>query len=459
LTKNAFNNKMAYNRMGNKKHKKGECYMKRKTTVTLIFLSLFLLINPNVFFGTVEAATNVNGIITSDAIWTKENSPYSLTGPVGVSQGATLTIEPGTTVNLNNYYIIVNGSLVAKGIGTDKVQINGIEGSPPGIPLGSSLAISYTYGITINNYNQYSSGSTFENAIINSVRIALGSYGKINNCTINGFVSAGQSSIISNSLVTGLIFAGGNSQVLNNGINGGIQAEYGSPIISDNVISGSGRGNGIWFYLSDNIAISGNTINGCDQGIFAQGGNGVIDRNFISDNTNGITISYGAAVMVQKNTIEKNQIGLQVGSDSSPAVTYNNLDNSCNIYLSSSVNINAANNWWGTTNETIIGQTIHDSKNDFNLGTVTFVPFLTEANPQAMPETGMPTPTPTATSNPTPSQSASLSPNPTSTSNQSGEGIIAFLGLGLTVIVISLLSLITVLLVFIVIFLWKRRIK
>jgi hypothetical protein len=98
-----------------------------------------------------QTSQTVNGIITQDTTWTKANGPYSLTGPVGVSQGVTLTIEPGTTVNLNNYYIIVNGTLVAKGTSTDKIQINGVDGSPPGIPLGSSLAISFPYGIIINN--------------------------------------------------------------------------------------------------------------------------------------------------------------------------------------------------------------------------------------------------------------------------------------------------------------------
>jgi parallel beta-helix repeat protein len=423
-------------------------------TTLLIALVCGLVFVTSIHFGMAQTSTPANGLITSDTTWTKANSPYNLVGPVGVSQGVTLTIEPGTTVNLNNYYMVVNGTLIAKGTSTDKIQINGVDGSPPGIPLGSSLAISFTYGITINNYNQYGAGSTIENAIINSVRIALGSSGKINNCTIIGFVSAGQSSIISNNLVAGLIFAGGTSQVLNNNISGGIQAEYGSPTISNNVIFGGGRGDGIWLYLPDNIVISGNTITGCEEGIFAQGGNGVIERNFIADNTNGITISYGASVTIQENTIEKNHVGLYVSTVTSPIVTYNNLlYNSYNLYLSTSVNLNATNNFWGTTDTQAINQTIFDNKNDFNLGTVTFVPFLTTPN-TASPAITTPSPTPT------PNASASPSQNSTSTPNQSGSNNVVFLGLDWAEIaIIALLGIIAVLLVTTVMFLHKRSIK
>jgi parallel beta-helix repeat protein len=383
-----------------------------KLTSTILIITILIstiTLTSNIHGGNAQTSTAVNGIITQNTTWTKTNSPYTLTGPVGVSQGVTLTIEPGTTVNLNSYYMIVNGSLIAKGTSNDKIQINGVDGTSPGIPLGSSLAISFIYGISINGL-----GSTFENVIINSVRIALGSLGKINNSTINGFISAGESSIVSNNLVTGTIFAGGTSQVSNNKINGGIQAEYGSPIISNNVISNNGQANGIWFYLSENIAISGNTITGCDQGIFAQGGSGVIDRNFVAYNTNGIIISYGATVTIEKNTIEKNNVGLQVSTDISPTVVYNNLiDNPHQIYLSASANLNAANNFWGTTDLQAINQTIHDNKNDFNLGKVTFVPFLSTPSAEA-PQI------PTSSFTPTPNASHSPSQKPTATLLKSG---------------------------------------
>ena len=50
----------------------------------------------------VSASTEIAGILGSHTIWTKPNSPYSLTGNTLISNGATLTIEAGVTVNLNN---------------------------------------------------------------------------------------------------------------------------------------------------------------------------------------------------------------------------------------------------------------------------------------------------------------------------------------------------------------------
>ncbi len=51
----------------------------------------------------------------------------------------------------------------------------------------------------------------------------------------------------------------------------------------------------------------------------------------------------------------------------------------------------------------MINQSIYDFKNDFNVGTVYFVPFLTEPNPQAMPNPNAPLPTiPTDSPSPSP---------------------------------------------------------
>ena len=60
----------------------------------------------------------------------------------------------------------------------------------------------------------------------------------------------------------------------------------------------------------------------------------------------------------------------------------------------------AKNNWWGTTDQQAINQTIYDSNDDFNLGTINFVPFLNSPNPQA-PSLNMPIPTSNPSSSPT----------------------------------------------------------
>ena len=66
----------------------------------------------------------------------------------------------------------------------------------------------------------------------------------------------------------------------------------------------------------------------------------------------------------------------------------------------------------GTTDQQAINQTIYDFKDDFTVGTVNFVPFLTAQNSEAIPNpnASIPTSTPIST------QSPSQSPTTTSTS-------------------------------------------
>jgi hypothetical protein len=63
----------------------------------------------------------------------------------------------------------------------------------------------------------------------------------------------------------------------------------------------------------------------------------------------------------------------------------NNIYDNSNYNILSNVtcNVNATNNWWGTTDTQAINNTIYDFKNDPNWGNVSFVPFLGSRNTQA----------------------------------------------------------------------------
>jgi hypothetical protein len=112
--------------------------------------------------------------------------------------------------------------------------------------------------------------------------------------------------------------------------------------------------------------------------------------------------------------------------NNSPSVTIanNNIQNNNqnSIYLKETSNdIEATNNCWGTTDTQAINQTIHDFKNDFNLGKVNFVPFLTEPNPEATPDPNalpISTPTPVPSTSPTPTSSPAQTSTPTPTPSQ-----------------------------------------
>lgn len=130
------------------------------------------------------------------------------------------------------------------------------------------------------------------------------------------------------------------------------------------------------------------------MGIEISGGTPVVERNLVIGNTGdkfagegGIRIDWSTKPVIRNNTIVKNSVGLNLLESPLPIIQFNNIrdNNEYNIYLyaGEASNINATYNWWGTNNTSAINQTIRDFKNDFNLGTVNFVPFLNATNTQA----------------------------------------------------------------------------
>jgi hypothetical protein len=351
---------------------------------------------------TVQAATNVSGVISSDATWTKANSPYALTGSVAVNKEVTLTIEPGATVNLNNYYIQVNGTLLARGSSAEKIQFNG---------NGDRAEIYFTQHSPSWN-EQIGLGSIIENAVLTSIEIDI-SYTspKINSNSINGGIACHHSaSIISNNIIMSTeyvaIFVSRSSAMISSNtiqnIRIAIESLSDSSIISDNTIIGGETGI-VHDSISDRYVLSKNTVDGCDVGIEAHYFS-TIEQNTIINNGIGI-VNRGASI-IQNNTIVNNTVGIYSYKPST--IVYNNIQNnseySIRLDQGASGNLNATYNWWGTTDTASISQKIYDVDDDFNLGAVTFTPFLTNLNPEAPLVTSVPTTTPPPETTPTPSQ-------------------------------------------------------
>lgn len=384
------------------------------------FLIVLLVSGFGLFGNLVQASTDITGVISSDTAWTKANSPYSLTGNVLVPNGVTLTIEAGGTVNLNDYYIMVNGTLRAQGTETEHIQFNGGE-------------------ITFTQHSsdwdeQTGSGCIIENAQIEATYVEIGSVSvKISKCNVNAEISGSGNAIITNNTINGKVSG---KLVANNTITGEVNGNTVSNnvitgkvdggVISNNTIQGGEVSAGGWYesgpVVSNNVitgcsvgirctgysVISGNNISSCGVGIGlgvvqVLGGTLVahplIERNLITHNIRGVVIilssRFGEGTLVpiiQDNTIAYNDVGLYVyvGSyEAIPTIIDNNIhDNSeYNVQLDEDAkdDIDVAYNWWGTTDTQAINQTIYDYKNDFKLPKVNFVPFLTEPNTETAP--------------------------------------------------------------------------
>lgn len=579
--------------------------MKRTTGfgVFLILLLTGIVITLNE--ASVVSATGVIGILDHDTIWTQAGGPYTLTGPLAVNAGVTLTIQAGTVVNINSYYIQVNGTLTAIGTGTNKVQFSGGE---------------INFKPVSNGWNQQSdSGSQFQHATFQSTKLTSSVPLKVVHCESNAEISIGGNSLITDSAllkltvagtctiqrntmsgtaeitgntqstvsdntitavantpalkitggastitnnkltgggiitvppfrgetivyaieiyqgtaqiagnnIVGGVLAGSSTTISNNVVSSSIQISDGSPKISGNSFSGYGGVNvgysknspveapiilnntvsyisifagsvqiqantlrgtglnlGIGFnqeYQNGNSLVANNYVYNCCYGLacWSEGGNPTVSfqRNYVVDCEYGMTLT-GGQISILNNTIRNSVFGIYLGDKAAVSkIAYNNIENNSlrgNLYIENiTAPIDAANNWWGSTDEAAIGQTIHDYKFDFNLAKVTYVPFLTAMNTQAIPDqtatllVTQPTTNPTDAATPTeqpvsnPTATPSGQPNTTSqptqlpTSTVPSEGKIED-GLSLTGLVIAILVIAVAILAAAVAVLWRR---
>lgn len=86
----------------------------------------------NVNFTGKEGFTPVQGVIDTDTVWTTAESPYKLTGDIGIATGARLFIEPGVRVyGTERVYsepkILVRGELHVQGRPDAPVVLDGID--------------------------------------------------------------------------------------------------------------------------------------------------------------------------------------------------------------------------------------------------------------------------------------------------------------------------------------------
>lgn len=348
--------------------------MKKTVLATILTLlaplvSVMFLLQANSLSPYVGAQTQTNGIINSNTIWDKTNSPYTLTAPTTISSGATLTIEAGVQVNLNGNYLQADGTLVAQGSSTEKVYLSGGSLLLNSNFIIENAVVSSTLLITVNSSSPSISHSQIDSRII----------------------VKGGSPVISNNILSEGIHAdavGGPVTIKNNNITSGsgfrvIYVQGIHAYISGNTIVGNNNMGIQIYHVLSSVSISNNKISNCSYGIhlFTGPNKDDIKKNAVFNNTVGIYNRGG--MTLKENTIGYNEIGLQ--STHLTTIENNNFLNNSrysleNIHI---VDFNAFNNWWGTTNASLIGSMIFDKNDESVRGQVHFQPFLTEPNSKA----------------------------------------------------------------------------
>ena len=219
------------------------------------------------------------GTIDTNSTWYQACSPYIVTGNVLVSEGVTLTIEPGVEVKFaSGTGLQVNGTLVARGTSDSPIVFTSNQASPT---AGDWISIFFADPSTDATYDangNYTGGSILEYC---EVRYGGGSGSNgavyieksapyINQCTITNSASNGvafsqggarishttisdnaQKGIYINNYPGSMETIISHSTISNNG-QGGIDAYFyrGGGTFSDNIISNNTASQGGALYLS-----------------------------------------------------------------------------------------------------------------------------------------------------------------------------------------------------------------
>jgi hypothetical protein len=221
-------------------------HTKSLLSVSLRVMIISFLLSAVLYCERAKADTNVSGIFTSDTTWTKSSSPYNLTGNILIESGVTITVEAGATVNFNEHFIRVNGSLIIQPgvtldmrtvVGGGSIQVNGLltargTSTNPIHVIGGTYYYAWiappTYSSIVFSQSsipwneQTGSGCIIENVVLNSTNISVNNSPKI---AENKFLDGG-----------GVTVSSGSPEISNNNINGRIEINGGSPTIENNYI-------------------------------------------------------------------------------------------------------------------------------------------------------------------------------------------------------------------------------
>jgi hypothetical protein len=339
-----------------------------------------------------------------------------------------LSITGGSAVVSNNDICVIHDCY-----GSPEISYNTIDSIVTG--SGGSPILSYNTITTIGSYNHYyiANSPIITNNIIERELCLSASSAIISNNTFLGYVHGedligchflqhlgfspiiafsgqGGSSVISHNTLTGrtydyfyedrymwtttekdtvttsgIYIEKGSVDILNNTI-----TDCNAGISGGTLIEGNRLINNLYGVTIDGIAavLRNNNITTGEKGIRVyNGGIAIIENNFVSSNSIYGIYVHGQSTICN-NTIIHSPVAIKLVTCPSAIINYNNIEDYSENSIclgGTSGDVDATNNWWGTTDIQAINLTIHDSKYSFDLGTVTFVPLLGEPNPEAMP--------------------------------------------------------------------------
>ncbi len=112
------------------------------------------------------SGTSVGGIISVDSTWTPAGNPYIFVDNVTVAKNITLTIMPGTVIDLKLANFIIDGTLNAKGNDTNWIIL----------PAQKRLTYSWPPRIYFNSSSTSWDENTGTGSIIDHAQLSVPNY-------------------------------------------------------------------------------------------------------------------------------------------------------------------------------------------------------------------------------------------------------------------------------------------
>jgi len=374
----------------------------------------------------------ISGILPADEIWTKESSPYLIVGDVAIEEGNTLTIEPRVEVVFYDAKIYADGTLNAIGDKSGRITFRTSETAS-----SAQLIFRGTYSSVLDNFvlqgvDIYTSPTSGRVNLTNgnlmdsniTLRYSYAYNNEFDNCSIEIYEAVGGATIdiMNNSFYSnddvlhiepedsrlnfignliyqynvdgGVVYIGGTREL--NFSHNTIDENHGEHVIlvdsadnpnfAYNIIRNNAGGYVINMIESKGLDFSHNTIhgnNGTSTMYIDEAYDSKFAYNLIYNNTNESISGYlFNDSVLEFNTIVNNDIGVYIELDENSKFEDNNIygnsEYDAKIRTSYGEDLNLSNNYWGTTNSSLIDEHIYDYYDNLNLGRIIYEPFLTE---------------------------------------------------------------------------------
>jgi len=376
----------------------------RKTLLGVFFVFLILaLLIAGINFNITKAAdygssgTTVGGYVSEDTTWTLDGSPYIVIEDVIVEPDVYLTIEPGVLIKFKSgTNLVVDGYLIAQGNSTHMIEFTSDSETPSPGDWGTIgfrkdvsefldwVSIKFaSKGISIEGGD-----ITITNSLIvqNNIGVSIegGSSVTIQNSSIS--YNAGNGIYVEKwlSVTVTLILNLERVSITYNSVGVSIGRSCIAQIRKSAILKNYGDGIQSWLgtfehcYISDST-IAENSGNGLYQDEWSWTTWHIFGSVIANNSGAGIYREADAyPIYVENSTIKGNKNSGVMGYIGG-YIYYSNIYANApyDIRNMEADDVDAINNWWGTTDETLIQEHIYDYYDDYNLGRVLFKPFLT----------------------------------------------------------------------------------